>query len=76
LQSGLSAKAPRKKLDGKLTKAGFRKPTSTATWEHQGINPADLGRLLDEIWGTANSNDGPGRIEDFWMHANRERAKS
>jgi hypothetical protein len=67
--------ALRKKLDAKLKTAGFRKPISTATWEHQGINPTDLGRFMGEIWETAGAHDGSGRIEDFWMHANRERGR-
>lgn len=68
---GEANSALRNKLANWLIGKGFVRAGNTATYEHQHIAKADLAKVLGDFWRKANSHQGPGRLDHFWMYSDR-----
>jgi hypothetical protein len=63
--------ALRNKLAGVLEGAGFSRGGNTATYRHAHIEPAGIQAALNGFWGAAAAHKGNGKVDHFWMYADR-----
>lgn len=64
--------ALRNKLAGVLQGAGFGKKANTATWVNDAIDTDGLAAATSAFWTTAHTHTGPGKVDHFWMHSERD----
>lgn len=63
--------ALRNKLKAGLEQAGFVHAGNTATYRHNNIDPNQLSTALGAFWGAASGHKGNGKVDHFWMYADR-----
>ena len=63
--------ALRNELNKVLTDAGFAEAPNTTTYERHGLQPLSLGAIVQDFWSTAHHHTGFGRLDHFWMYADR-----
>ena len=63
--------ALRNELNKVLTDAGFAEAPNTATYERSGVQALGLGVILRDFWNIAHNHTGFGRLDHFWMYADR-----
>jgi hypothetical protein len=62
----------RNKLARVLSQAGFVRDRNTATYDHIDIDVYELSGVLEKFWRKAHAHSGHGRIDHFWMYADRK----